>query len=135
MSNLNRLGAIKSIASRQIPAPQMAAPAEIGIYAEDVFNEQTMRAALPQNICEKLLETIRDLTPLDPAIANDVAQAMKCWALDRGATHYTHWFLPLNGSTAEKHDAMIAFTRSLASEFDLRPEAKSKFKRAAELAE
>ncbi|MBQ4106429.1 MAG: glutamine synthetase III [Lentisphaeria bacterium] len=107
MSNLNRLGAIKSIASRQIPAPQMAAPAEIGIYAEDVFNEQTMRAALPQNICEKLLETIRDLTPLDPAIANDVAQAMKCWALDRGATHYTHWFLPLNGSTAEKHDAFL----------------------------
>ena len=58
-------------------------------------------------IYKKLLDTIRQGVPLDPAVADDVAHAMKIWAMSRGATHYTHWFLPLTGASAEKHDAFL----------------------------
>ena len=77
------------------------------IYGEDVFNLQTMRNYLPKDVYKKLLATIRSGYKLDPDIANDVANAMKQWALEKGASHYTHWFQPLNGSTAGKHDAFV----------------------------
>ena len=76
-------------------------------YGTDVFNEGVMREYLAKDTAEALLHTMRDHAPLDPAIANEVAHALKQWAMDRGATHFTHWFQPLTGSTAEKHDAFF----------------------------
>jgi len=81
----------------------------MSFFGEDVFGADAMRAYLPQNVADALLATIEDRAPLDPGIAGDVASAMRNWAVDRGATHYTHWFLPLNGATAEKHDAFLDF--------------------------
>ena len=90
------------------PAPaKPAEPVNVDFYGEDVFNAEAMRSYLPKDICEKLLATIDEGAPLDPNIAGDVAHAMKKWAMDRGATHFTHWFQPLTGSTAEKHDSFL----------------------------
>ena len=77
------------------------------LFGEDVFNLPSMKEFLPPQAYEKLLETVRDRAPLDPDIAGDVAGAMKAWALGKGASHYTHWFQPLTGGTAEKHDAFL----------------------------
>jgi len=63
---------------------------------------------LPKDIYKALHKTITDGTPLDPQVANVVANAMKDWAVERGVTHYTHWFQPLTGITAEKHDSFIS---------------------------
>ena len=76
-------------------------------YGEDVFSEKAMRAYLPKRVAEKLLATMRQSKPLDPTIADAVAEGMKNWAVARGATHFTHWFQPLTGGTAEKHDAFL----------------------------
>ena len=76
-------------------------------YGEDVFSEKAIREFLPKGVAAKLLATMRDAKPLDPTIADAVAEGMKNWALARGATHFTHWFQPLTGGTAEKHDAFL----------------------------
>ena len=76
-------------------------------YGEDVFSEKAIRANLPKTIAAKLLATMRKGEPLDPTIADAVAEGMKNWALKKGATHFTHWFQPLTGGTAEKHDAFL----------------------------
>ena len=76
-------------------------------YGSDVFGIEVMRKLLPKNVFSKLLKTIKNGKPLDPTIADDVAEAMKSWAVGKGATHYTHWFQPLNGATAEKHDSFL----------------------------
>ena len=76
-------------------------------YGEDVFSEKAIRRHLPKDVAAKLLATMRDAKPLDPSIADAVAQGMKDWALKSGATHFTHWFQPLTGGTAEKHDAFL----------------------------
>ena len=80
------------------------------IFGEYVFNESTMRSKLPKEVFKKLKKTIDYGEPLDPSIANDVAHAMKEWAVEKGATHYTHWFQPMTGITAEKHDSFISPT-------------------------
>jgi glutamine synthetase len=77
------------------------------IYGEDVFNVKTMKDYLPKPVYKKLLDTIRKGVVIDDSIADDVANAMKRWAISKGASHYTHWFQPLTGSTAEKHDSFI----------------------------
>ena len=107
MSNLNRIKAVNAVAEICGAEPMPAGPVDLGYYAEDVFNIDVMREYLSKSSCEKLLATITKGEPLDPDIAGDVAHAMKHWALERGATHYTHWFQPLTGSTAEKHDAFL----------------------------
>lgn len=108
MSNLNRMNAVNAVADLRPCQPRKAEPVEpTASYGEDVFNEAAMREYLPKATCEKLLKTIQQGAPLDEEIATDVAHAMKKWAMDRGADHYTHWFLPLTGSTAEKHDAFL----------------------------
>ena len=107
MSNEYRLKAIKEIASEAAGANLPATPANIDFYGEDVFNADAMRTYLPKEICKKLFATIDDGAPLDPSIAGEIAHAMKKWAIDRGATHFTHWFQPLTGSTAEKHDSFL----------------------------
>ncbi len=76
-------------------------------YGRDVFSEKVMRERLPKDVFKKLLRTIRLGAPLDHSIADTVANAMKDWAIENGATHYTHWFAPLTGSTAEKHDSFL----------------------------
>ena len=107
MSNPTRANAINVVAGIHAPAPGTAAPVSIDCYAEDVFNTDAMREYLPKATAEKLLSTINNGAPLDAEIAADVAHAMKHWAMERGATHFTHWFLPLTGSTAEKHDSFL----------------------------
>lgn len=76
-------------------------------FGENVFSTRTMRHYLSESAYRSLMETIRDGTPLNAAIADDVAEAMKTWAIEKGATHFTHWFQPLTGSTAEKHESFI----------------------------
>ena len=73
----------------------------------DVFSLDTMSRHLPHDVFVDLERTVRDGTRLDPEIANTVANAMKDWAVSKGATHYTHWFQPMTGLTAEKHDAFL----------------------------
>lgn len=78
------------------------------IFGKNVFNDSVMKERLPKSVYKKLKQTIEDGTELDPSIADVVAHAMKDWAIERGATHYSHWFQPLTGITAEKHDAFIS---------------------------
>ena len=77
------------------------------IFGEDVFGPGAQRTHLPKDVYRQLQRTIERGEQLDSSIANVVAQAMKEWAMEKGATHYTHWFQPLTGSTAEKHDSFF----------------------------
>jgi glutamine synthetase len=76
-------------------------------FAQDVFTERLMQQRLPKDVFKRLQRTIKLGEPLDAAIADVVAAAIKDWAVENSATHYTHWFQPLTGHTAEKHDAFI----------------------------
>lgn len=76
-------------------------------YGCKVFNRAKMFEYLPRETYDALVEAIDQRKPLSRQLADSVAQGMKQWALDNGARHYTHWFHPLTGSTAEKHDAFI----------------------------
>ena len=80
------------------------------IFGSKVFNLTTMKARLPKETYKSLVETIRKGTKLDPGVAEVVANAMKDWAIENGCTHYTHWFQPMTGVTAEKHDSFICPT-------------------------
>ncbi len=77
------------------------------IYGSMVFNEHTMQERLPKDTFKKLMKTTKEGAPLDIEVANVVAHAMKEWAIEHGATHYTHWFQPLSGITSEKHDGFV----------------------------
>ena len=77
------------------------------LYGSKVFNEHEMRERLPSSTYKSLKATIEKGQPLDLEVANVVAHAMKEWAIEQGATHYTHWFQPMTGVTAEKHDGFI----------------------------
>ncbi len=80
------------------------------IFGCEVFNEAVMKEKLPEETYIALKKTIHDGKPIDLAVANTVANAMKDWAIEKGATHYTHWFQPMTGFTAEKHDSFISPT-------------------------
>lgn len=77
------------------------------MFGTMVFNENAMQERLPRDVFLSLKNTIEDGKPLDISLANVVANAMKDWAVEKGATHYTHWFQPMTGVTAEKHDSFI----------------------------
>ena len=77
-------------------------------FGIDVFNEETMKQRLPKNVFKALKKTIAEGKELDSSIADVVASAMKDWAVEKGATHFTHWFQPMTGITAEKHDCFIS---------------------------
>ncbi len=77
------------------------------IFGELVFNDEVMRERLPKDTYKSLKKTIEEDRDLDLGVANVVANAMKDWAIEKGATHFTHWFQPLTGITAEKHDSFI----------------------------
>ena len=78
------------------------------IFGSMVFNDDVMRERLPKEVYKSLTKTIATGKPIDKSVADVVANAMKDWAIEKGATHYTHWFQPLTGVTAEKHDSFIA---------------------------
>lgn len=80
------------------------------LFGEDVFNLKVMKERLPKETFKALKKTIDNSEPLDLSVANVVANAMKDWAVEKGATHFTHWFQPMTGITAEKHDSFISPT-------------------------
>src|SRR2546428_11476430 len=106
-----RLWAIREASSRSIRSlPEMAGGMKVmEAFGSNTFNVAAMKQKLPKPIYQSLQETIRRGTKLDPSIANEVAHAVKEWALDKGATHFCHWFQPQTGLTAEKHDAFLTF--------------------------
>ncbi|MDT3692809.1 MAG: glutamine synthetase III [Mucispirillum sp.] len=107
MSFSKRYLTINAIAENKSKEYAKAEKATLEHYGEDVFNAKAIREYLPKKSAEKLLNTINNRAQLDPEIAADVAHGMKQWAIERGATHFTHWFQPLTGSTAEKHDSFL----------------------------
>ena len=90
-------------------APDLTVPAN-QIFGANVFSPSIQRQRLPSEIFKRLQETLDEGKPLDPVLADAVAAAMKEWAMEKGATHFTHWFQPLTGSTAEKHDSFYGPT-------------------------
>ncbi len=79
----------------------------VEIFGENVFNDAVMQARLPKKVYKELKQTMEEGKELTLEIADVVAHEMKEWAIEKGATHYSHWFQPLTGVTAEKHDAFI----------------------------
>src|SRR3989339_1825711 len=79
------------------------------IFGELTFNKKVMKEKLSKEVYAKLVATVESGEPLDETIARDVAHAMKEWAIENGAPHFTHWFQPQRGGTAEKHDAFITY--------------------------
>jgi glutamine synthetase len=106
-----RLWAIREVTSRSIRSlPEMAKGTKLlETFGCNTFNTEAMKHKLPKPVFESLQETIRRGKTLDPAISNEVAHAVKEWALAKGATHFCHWFQPQTGLTAEKHDAFLTF--------------------------
>ena len=78
------------------------------LFGSMVFNEETMKERLSPSCYKQWKQSVSDGTPLEISTANEIAEAMKQWAVEKGATHYTHWFQPMTGVTAEKHDSFIA---------------------------
>ncbi len=90
-------------------APDLTVPGN-QIFGANVFSPSVQRQRVPAEIFKRLQETLDEGLPLDPILADAVASAMKEWAMEKGATHFTHWFQPLTGSTAEKHDSFYGPT-------------------------
>jgi glutamine synthetase len=106
-----RHDAIAAIAAHRVAKTQdFAQHAGAEIYGQYVFHVDAQRQYLAKPIFEKLRRTIDGHEPFDPAIVDAVAHGVKEWAMAHGATHYTHWFVPMTGSTAEKHDSFLAPT-------------------------
>ena len=89
------------------------------IFGENAFGMDEMKNRLPKEVFESLERTIDNGDRIDPTIADSVAMAMKEWAVERGATHFTHWFQPLTGSTAEKHDSFITPNKRRGSDSEI----------------
>lgn len=102
-------------------SPPVERPTEL--FGSDTFNEEAMRSLLSPETLQKVENSIRVGTPMDREVAEEVATAMRAWAISKGATHYTHWFQPLTGTTAEKHDSFF--------DLDARGKAIEKFKGSA----
>ena len=107
-----RKTAIAAIAAGQSPAAVVdyVQHPVTEVFGSNVFSDAVMRTRLPKAVYKTLKQTIDEGKPLDPSIADVVANAMKDWALEKGATHYTHWFQPMTGLTAEKHDSFVSPT-------------------------
>ena len=78
------------------------------LFGSMVFSQAQMRQRLPERVYDAWQQCLIQGTSLDRSIADEIAAAMKDWAIEKGATHYTHWFQPMTGFTAEKHDSFIA---------------------------
>jgi glutamine synthetase len=88
-------------------APDLTAPGA-NVFGDNVFSTEVQRQRLPKDVFKALQATLEQGAPLDPTLADAVANAMREWAMEKGATHYAHWFQPLTGSTAEKHDSFYS---------------------------
>ncbi len=107
MSN-RRFTAIKESLKHE-PLELNGIPSKVSeFFATSVFNDRAMREYLPDDVYRSITENIEKSEKIDKKIADQVASAMRAWAISKGATHYTHWFLPLNGATAEKHDSFFS---------------------------
>ncbi len=106
MKNL-RFEAVRIMRSRPVGEAYKIEPLKSAIFGENVFTKKQMRRYLSKSVYESVVEAIENGKRIDRKIADQVAEGMKVWAIERGATHYTHWFQPLNNSTAEKHDAFL----------------------------
>jgi glutamine synthetase len=102
-----RLQAIKDVEAYVPPTPIEMEEAPGEIFGENVFSISVMQRCLPKSVFKSVLATIERSEPLDPLVADAVANAMKDWAMEKGATHYAHVFYPLTGLTAEKHDSFL----------------------------
>jgi glutamine synthetase len=91
----------------QLGSPDLTVPGN-QVYGINVFGQAAQRTHLPKSVFARLTRTLEKGEPLDLELADGVAAAMRAWAMERGATHYTHWFQPLTGSTAEKHDSFYS---------------------------
>ena len=111
-----RQQAVNAITSWQVEGTSnRIPPKDVSIrqlFGSNVFSDEVMRSRLPENIYKAIRNTIKKAAPLDPSIADVVAAAMREWAMERGATHYTHWFQPMTGLTAEKHDSFLTPTEA-----------------------
>ena len=85
----------------------METKAKTGKFGINTFSDAEMKKRLPEKVYEEYRKCITEGMPLSLAVANEIAEAMKEWAIEKGATHYTHWFQPMTGATAEKHDAFL----------------------------
>ena len=105
----NRIHAINAVAARlpESPAAEIKPDASIRTYGIDAFGEKAIARYLTKPTAAKLLAVARDHAPLDASIADEVADGMRRWAMEMGATHFTHWFQPLTGGTAEKHNSFL----------------------------
>lgn len=110
-----RFEALKSALSHREIESDPIPPKVSDYYGSMVFTRQKMREYLPEELYLQLSEVMDKSGQIDKKLADQVASAMKAWALSKGATHYTHWFLPLNGATAEKHDAFFTPIEANAS--------------------
>ncbi len=102
-----RFKALEDVLNRKPKHIELPAGKISDFYGQNVFNQMAMREFLPEKAYKSLMASINHGTRIDREIADQVASAMKDWAISKGATHYTHWFQPLTGSTAEKHDAFL----------------------------
>ena len=108
MSNI-RFEALKNAWSHEPVAVPSSTPRASVIFAQNVFTREKMKEYIASNVLEQLFDLMDNEKTLSRDIANSVAIGMKKWAMEQGATHYTHWFQPLTGGTAEKHDAFFSF--------------------------
>ncbi|RYB92068.1 glutamine synthetase type III [Nocardioides oleivorans] len=107
-ANPVRLSAITAVEAFEPPPITFDPGEEPGeVFGKNVFSLTVMQKRLPKTVYKSVLSTIEKSTPLDPAVADAIASAMKDWALEKGATHYAHVFYPLTGLTAEKHDSFL----------------------------
>ena len=104
--------AIKGITDWGVTVGQVTGklPKATDAFGSLTFNDEVQKARLPKPVYQALRRTITAGEPLDPTAADIIASALKDWALEHGATHYTHWFQPLTGITAEKHDSFLTPT-------------------------
>ena len=102
-----RFKALDEISRRELIETKLSDQKISGYFGADVFDRETMRQYIAKDAYESLCNAIDEGRRIDRKFANQIAQGMKTWAMERGATHYSHWFQPLNDSTAEKHDAFF----------------------------
>lgn len=117
ITNVRRQTLVSIASSAEAYAVESKTVDLAAVFGNHCFNEDAQRERLTDEVFQSLQETIRLSRPLDPKIADAVAKAMYAWAIEHGATHYTHWFQPMTGSTAEKHDCFVMPTgngRSIA---------------------
>src|SRR3954467_1907816 len=103
MSN-SRKKAVQTVVNREVVPPRIAGVKVSDYYASNVFNETAMREYLSDDAYKAVRDAIKGGTKISREMADGVAAGMKTWAMQKGATSYTHWFQPLTGLTAEKHD-------------------------------